>query len=291
MNEQKAIELGHPSYVWGFGQERRLGLIRRYAPLEGARTLDVGCGLGLYVHQFRRFTDRAFGVEVDLERAVEARRPRWGSAGTPPPGIVQASGERLPFPDDAFDVVLLHEVIEHMDNDRAAIAEAVRVLRPGGRVVVFAPNRRYPFETHGFYWRGQYHFGNIPGINYLPDNLRRRLAPHVRAYTGADIRRLFAGLPVVFVIHTQIYPGYDKIAARHPALGRALRQATYLLENTPLRAFGLSHLVVAEKVRSPRPDRSQDRSLLNRGTWACPGRELPSADTVPRHTAPARPPA
>lgn len=253
MTEQKAIELGHPSYVWGFGQERRLGLIRRYAPLEDACALDVGCGLGLYVHQFRRFTHRAFGVEVDLERAAAARQPsRWSPGGTPPPGIVQAPGERLPFPDDTFDVVLLHEVIEHMDDDRAAIAEAVRVLRPGGRVIVFAPNRRYPFETHGFYWRGQYHFGNIPGINYLPDSLRQRLAPHVRAYTAADIRRLFAGLPVVLVVHTQIYPGYDKIAARRPALGRALRQATYLLENTPLRAFGLSHFVVAQKVASRR---------------------------------------
>ncbi len=235
----KAIKLGHPSYVWGFGQERRLALIRRYAALDGARTLDVGCGLGIYVRQFRRFTDHAFGVDVDLERASAARREL--------PGIAQAAGEQLPFPADTFDVVLLHEVIEHMPDDRAAIAEAVRVLQPGGRVVVFAPNRLYPLETHGFYWRGVYRFGNIPLINYLPDRLRRRLAPHVRAYTTADMRRLFAGLPVTIVVHTQIYPGYDKIVARYPALGRLLRRVTYLLEDTPLRLFGLSHLVVAEK--------------------------------------------
>jgi hypothetical protein len=114
-------------------------------------------------------------------------------------------------------------------------------------LVLFCPNRLYPFETHGHYWRGDYHFGNTPLINYLPDRLRDRLAPHVRAYTASDLRALFAGLPVRIITHTQIYPGYDKIVARRPALGRLLRWGTYRLEHTPLRAFGLSHFLVAEK--------------------------------------------
>jgi hypothetical protein len=49
------------------------------------------------------------------------------------------------------------------------------------------------------------------------------------------------------VVHTQIYPGYDNIVARQPQLGRLLRALTYALEATPLRAFGLSHFLVAEK--------------------------------------------
>jgi hypothetical protein len=114
-------------------------------------------------------------------------------------------------------------------------------------LVVFAPNRLYPFETHGAYWGGRYHFGNIPLVNYLPRRWRKRLAPHVRAYTRRDLDRLFDGLPVSVVAHTQIYPGYDKIVRRRRLLGRVLRKATYLLERTPLRAFGLSHLLVVEK--------------------------------------------
>ncbi len=47
-------------------------------------------------------------------------------------------------------------------------SEIFRVLKPGGRLVLFCPNRGYPFETHGIYWRGKYHFGNIPLVNYLP---------------------------------------------------------------------------------------------------------------------------
>ena len=81
----------------------------------------------------------------------------------------------------------------------------------------------------------------------LPDPLRDRLAPHVRAYTCRDLRRLLAGLSGRVLVHTQIFPGYDKIAARWPTLGQVLRQVTYFLEKTPLRLFGLSHFLVMEK--------------------------------------------
>ena len=186
----------------------------------------------------RQFTPHVFGVEIEAERAREALAHG---------GVVQSPGEALPFADDSFDLVLSHEVIEHVADDRASVAEMVRVLEAPGRLVLFCPNRLYPFETHGHYWRGTYHFGNTPLINYLPDRLRNRLAPHVRTYTTGDLQALFAGLPVRIVLHTQIYPGYDNVVARRPALGRLLRRITHRLEGTPLRAFGLSHFLVAEK--------------------------------------------
>jgi len=237
--DDKAITLGHPSYVWRFGQDRRLALIREYAPLEGQRILDVGCGLGAYVKKMRTFSEEVYGVDVDPEKVAEASRTL--------PNIHLAPAEKLPFPDGFFDVVLLHEVIEHVEDDRQAIHEAHRVIKRGGRMVIFAPNRLYPLETHGIFWRGKYRFGNIPLVNYLPDFLRRQFCPHVRAYTRGDMRRLFEGLDVEIIVHTQIYPGYDKIAARRPRMGGFLRRLTYALESTPLRAFGLSHFVVVGK--------------------------------------------
>jgi SAM-dependent methyltransferase len=152
----------------------------------------------------------------------------------------------LPFAADTFDVVFSHEVLEHVADDRLCAREMVRVTRPGGRIVIFVPNRAYFFETHGLYWRGVYHFGNKPLINWLPNVLRNRLAPHVRAYTGRGLRRLFADLPVRVVVHTQIYPGYDNIVARLPRLGQLLQWVTYALEKTPFRVFGLSHFLVLE---------------------------------------------
>ena len=238
-NQDKAITLGHPSYVWRFGQDRRLDLIHRYGELTGKRILDVGCGLGTYVRKMRAFSDQVYGVDIDADKVAEASKQL--------PHIHQAPAEKLPFPDSFFDVVLLHEVLEHVQDDRAALVEALRVTGLAGRVIIFVPNRLFPFETHGFYWRGQYHFGNIPVVNYLPDPLRNRLCPHVRAYTSGGLRRLYAGLSCTPVVHTQIYPGYDNIAHRRPRLASSLRALTYALESTPLRAFGLSHLLVLER--------------------------------------------
>ena len=178
---------------------------------------------------------------IEHERALEAQEQK-GAAG-----VVQSPGEHLPFPDAAFDAVFSHEVLEHVADDRACAAEMVRITRSGGRIVVFVPNRLYPFETHGVFWRGRYRFGNAPLVNWLPTPLRDRLAPHVRAYTAGGLRRLFDNLPVRIVHHTQIFPGYDNIVARAPGLGRTLRAFTYALERTPLRIFGLSHLLVVER--------------------------------------------
>ena len=150
-------------------------------------------------------------------------------------------------PERTFDLILMLDVIEHVDDDRRTAHEMVRVTRPGGSIVVFAPNRLYPFETHGAYVGGRYVFGNIPLINWLPDPLRDRLAPHVRAYTGRGLERLFAGEPVRLVTHRCIYPGFDNLSARYPMLGRILRRALYVAETTPLHVFGLSHFLVLRK--------------------------------------------
>jgi hypothetical protein len=93
----------------------------------------------------------------------------------------------------------------------------------------------------------RYVFGNITFIGWLPDFLRDKFAPHVRAYTFRDLRALFAGLGGVMLTHTQVYPGYDKIARRSAILARVLRGITYFLEHTPLRVFGLSHFIVWRK--------------------------------------------
>ena len=207
-----------------------------------ARILENGCGLGMYIPPLRELAPYVHGLEYEFERAAEAGR-RF-----PPSLVVCGAGEALPYPAASFDLILSNEVIEHVQDDRAAVAEMVRALRPGGRLVLFCPNRWYPVETHGIYWRGRYHFGNIPLVNYLPDALRNRLAPHVRAYTGRGLRRLFDGLPVRIVQQRRIFGGYDNLVAKLGPLGRAIRAALHLAERTPLQVLGLSHLIVAERL-------------------------------------------
>jgi len=194
----------------------------------------------MYTAQFQRFSTQVTGVEVDLGAALQA------VAQTPQ--IVVSPAESLPFLSGSFDVVFSHEVIEHVADDRAAVAEMARVARPGGRIAIFAPNRWYPVEQHGVYWRGEYHFGNTPLVNYLPNPLRNRLAPHVRTYTGHGLRALLDGLPLRLLHHGRIFGGYDNIVRRSPRLGGAIRRALYAAEGTPLSVLGLSHFLVLEKV-------------------------------------------
>ncbi len=237
---EKAAQRGEPSYVWREGQERRLEMIRQAAGprLEGA-VLENGCGIGLYAEHLSAFGGRVAGLEFDYPRAVEA-----GGRGV---HVINGAGESLPFPAATFDLILSHEVIEHVRDDRLAVAEMVRVLKPGGRAVVFCPNRGYPFETHGFYWRGKYHFGNIPLINYLPRSWRDRLAPHVRVYSPGDLQRLVRDAPVRVVQHQVIFGGYDNIVRRFGAAGQVLRAILQSLERTPLQFLGLSHYWVIQK--------------------------------------------
>ncbi|MCL4559200.1 MAG: class I SAM-dependent methyltransferase [Chloroflexi bacterium] len=244
----KAATRGVPSLVWRSGQERRLTMILEAAGerLAGDILVD-GSGIGTYVAHLAPHAGRVFGLDIEVERVRESQ-DRLAQEGLIA-HFLAGAGERLPFPEASFDLVLSHEVLEHVQDDRQAVREIIRTLRPGGRLVLFCPNRGYPFETHGIYWRGKYRFGNIPLVNYLPRRWRDRLAPHVRAYSRRDLEQLFAGLPVQFARRTVIFGAYDNIIARHAGLGKLLRGSLQALERSPLRELGLSHFWVVEKTR------------------------------------------
>ncbi|MEM7799586.1 MAG: methyltransferase domain-containing protein [Chloroflexota bacterium] len=229
---------GEPGYVWRSGQERRLNFVKEWVDLSGD-IFDDGCGLGTWMDAFERAGGRSFGLEVEFDRAKKALN--FGH------GVVIAEGESLPFASSRFDVVFSNEVIEHVANDRRYMQEMVRVVKPGGRIFVYCPNRWYPVEQHGIYWRGEYHFGNKPLVNYLPDPIRDRLAPHVRTYTKRKLQELYRNLPVEEVYHTRIFGGYDNIITRRPRLGAAIRQVLYAAEQGPLAILGISHLLVLQK--------------------------------------------
>jgi SAM-dependent methyltransferase len=239
---EQAAERGEPSYIWRAGQQRRLEMVKDAAGerIKG-RLLENGCGIGLYLEHLKPLGCEVFGLEYDYDRAVLAKSKA--------DNILGAAGEALPLPDNSFDLILSNEVIEHVIDDQKVIEEMVRTLLPGGRMIIFCPNRWYPFETHGIYWRGKYYFGNKALINYLPWKLRDRLVPHVRAYTQKDLDLLFRNLPVRIISRKVIYGGYDNIISRFPRLGRWTRSLLYWLEKTPLQILGLSHFWVVEKTK------------------------------------------
>jgi SAM-dependent methyltransferase len=237
----KAALRGEPSYVWREGQQRRLEMILKAAGehIKG-RILENGCGMGMYVEHMAPYGGQIIGLEYDFERATEA--------GDRSPEILNAACESLPFPPSHFDLILSHEVLEHVQDDAQAVREMMRVIKPGGRIVLFVPNRGYPFETHGIYWQRKYYFGNKLFVNYLPRAWRDKLAPHVRVYTKRDLEKLFDGLPVKFIEQTIIFGAYDNLIVRFGTFGKLLRGMLQFFERTPLKGLGLSHFWVVQKI-------------------------------------------
>ena len=240
-HSDRAALRGEPSYVWRAGQQRRLQMILEAAGERSqGKIFENGCGLGSYMYRLTTPENYTVGLDVEFERTLEAHQQNER--------ILCGVGEHLPFENDFFDLILSNEVIEHVQSDKQAVQEIVRTLKPGGRLVLFCPNRGYGFETHGIFWHGEYHFGNIPFVNYLPRQLRDKLAPHVNVYTRRDLNRLFAGLPVKIITRRTIFGAYDNIIQRKPALGKILRAVLQFLEKTPLQVLGLSHFWVVEKI-------------------------------------------
>jgi SAM-dependent methyltransferase len=111
----------------------------------GDRVIDMGCGAGRHAFEmYRRGADViAFDQDADELSAVSDLFAAMREAGEVPDGaeadVKQGDARSLPFPDGDFDRVVASEVLEHIPDDEAAIAELARVLRPGGTMAVTVP--------------------------------------------------------------------------------------------------------------------------------------------------------
>jgi SAM-dependent methyltransferase len=142
----------------------------------GDRVLDMGCGAGRHAFElYRRGTDViAFDQDADELAGVSDMFAAMRKAGEVPDGadadVKQGDALQLPFADGEFDRVVAAEVLEHVPDDEAAIAELARVVRPGGTLAVTVP--RWLPEKVCWALSDEYH--EVEG-------------GHVRIYTGDEL--------------------------------------------------------------------------------------------------------
>jgi SAM-dependent methyltransferase len=199
------------------------------------RILDVGCGTGANLLMLSQYGD-AEGVDVS-EDALAFCRERGLEK------VKLGAGEALPYDDGTFDLVTALDVVEHMDDDLAGLREMRRVLRPGGRVLLFVP-------TFMFLWGVQDDVSNHRRRYRLPE-LRR-----VLEQAGFEIERMtYANitffLPILLVRKLMRLTGIKaetenniNVPALNGVLGSMLGAESWFLRyiNIP---FGVSGLCVA----------------------------------------------
>jgi SAM-dependent methyltransferase len=201
------------------------------------RILDVGCGTGANLLMLSEYGD-AEGVDIS-EDALAFCRERGLEK------VKLGAGEKLPYDDGTFDLVTALDVVEHMDDDLAGLREMRRVLRPGGRVLLFVP-------TFMFLW----------GVQDDVSNHRRRYRlPELRGVleqAGFEIERTtYANitffLPILLARKLMRLTGIKaesenniNVSALNGVLGSVFGAESVVLKymNIP---FGVSGLCVARK--------------------------------------------
>lgn len=128
-------------YVGTAVAERDVLLLAQHDPAP-AEVLDVGCGYGSFVLVARQHGYRAVGIDLAPTEVAFARErlAQERPDDDPDDAYRLHSATTLPFPDDSFDAVTMWNVLEHLEDRATAIAEAGRVLRPGGSLYLVAPN-------------------------------------------------------------------------------------------------------------------------------------------------------
>ena len=201
------------------------------------RILDVGCGTGANLLMLSKYGD-AEGVDISNDALAFCRERGLDQ-------VKLGAGEELPYDDGTFDLVTAFDVVEHMDDDLAGLREMRRVLRPGGRVLLFVP-------TFMFLWGVQDDVSNHRR-RYRLSELRRVLEQAGFEIERATYANITFFLPILLVRQLMRVTGIKaesenniNVPALNGVLGKILGAESWILKRMKI-PFGVSGLCVARK--------------------------------------------
>lgn len=229
---------GRRRIIRGFVEEICLKLECEQMQRGRPRILDVGCGTGANLELLGQYGE-AEGVDVSPDALAFCRARGLAN-------VRQGEAEKLPYEDGAFDLVTALDVVEHLDDDAAGLREMRRVLRPGGRALLFVP-------AFMFLWGVQDDVSHHRRRYTLPV-LKRTLRDAGYEVERATYANLSFFAPILLgrmlMRATGLRPASENninVSALNGLLGRVLGAESTLLRRVNF-PFGVSALCVARRI-------------------------------------------
>jgi ubiquinone/menaquinone biosynthesis C-methylase UbiE len=251
MSKYSHIKIAGGDTATRINLSKRCTYIGKFLMPGQSRVIDCGCGEGNYVLALMKtFSVNVSGIEYQKEKVLQAHKiPELKSR------IIQGDIEHIPYPDNHFDVAILNEVIEHVPDERKTLSEIYRILKPNGIIIIFAPNKWFPFETHGVNLRG--HTMSIPlwvpFIPYIPMKIGNKIFDYwARNYWQSEILNLVQSSHFLIIERSWLWQTFENISGKQPFLLHLmkpfLRITANIFESIPvIKRFGVSQVIVARK--------------------------------------------
>jgi len=219
----------------GYGFKYHAAVIRGMVGKDlGGHILDVGCGTGIIS---RLYPDKDI-TGIDISEGMLRYHPG---------NCLRGSADDIPFPDESFDAVIGRSILHHLDDPAKAIREMHRVLRPGGRLVLWETNKSRPAELirrkaqpHDRFSETHQSFSDLPAM------IRRHFRLREVRYQGYVAYPLF-GFPDIINFEKRmplkrlvfaICWGLDEAIARVPLVRRLAFAVRIRAEKAPDQAAG-----------------------------------------------------
>ncbi len=228
---------------------KRIKYLTSIVNCENKVLLDCGCGEGDYLILLNKMGFNSYGVEYS-----KAKVKIYSKKNVDAKKVIVGDIENLPYK-AVFDIIVINEVIEHISDDKRALNSMFNALKPGGKLVIFAPNRLYPFETHGVYNKKSNKMlpFYLPFIPYIPLTIGKCYFRYwARNYFPWELRKLVMQQSFVITHNGYVWQTVENITGKmHPFIIKIspfLRVLFSVFEKAPLiKCFGISQVIIATK--------------------------------------------